>query len=194
MPGRRSIVSVSRCAPSFRASVAGIACSKNSQMCPPLPERDRSRAAAKIQPVTCFQYGLRILLPMRFIQVGRKEEAGFIPEQRVNAHDEVAPGVVVAGKMPANDLVGDGQEVLIRTCRAFDPGLLAQARHPFVATSGCISRLAGLAILEAARIDIVSSAKERAKQSDLGLGRGQVMDKSRRTGSWKNLPDKLAGT
>ena len=121
MPGRRSIVSVSRCAPSLRASAAGIACSKNSQMCPPLPERDRSRAAARFSRRQVSQYRLRILLPLRLVQIGGKEEAGFIPEQRVNAHDEVAPGVVVAGKMPANNLVRDGQEMLIQTGRAFDP-------------------------------------------------------------------------
>ena len=34
-------------APSLRASPAGIACSKKSQMCPPWPERERSRAAAR---------------------------------------------------------------------------------------------------------------------------------------------------
>ena len=94
----------------LRASVAGIACSKNSQMCPPLPERDRSRAAARFQPTTRFQHRLGILLPLRFVQVGREEKAGFIPQQRVNAHDEVPPGVIAAGKMPANDLVRDGQE------------------------------------------------------------------------------------
>ena len=48
--------------------------------------------------------------------------------------------------------------------------------RPLVAASGRISRFAGLAILEAARIDIVSSAKERAKQSDLGLGWREEMD------------------
>ena len=110
MPGRRSIVSVSRCAPSLRASVAGIACSKNSQMCPAIAGAGPLQSRRQIQPPTGFQYGLRILLPLRLVQVGRQEEAGFIPEQWVNAHDEVAPGVVVAGKMPANDLVRDGQE------------------------------------------------------------------------------------
>ena len=64
----------------------------------------------QIQPTTCFQDGLRILLPLRFVQVGREEEAGFIPQQRVNAHDEVSAEVVVAGKMPANNLVRDGQK------------------------------------------------------------------------------------
>ena len=178
MPGRRSIVSVRRCAPSLRASVGRDRLLEKQPDVPAIARARSLQGRRQIQPTTGFQDRSRILLPLRLVQVGRQEEAGFIPEQRVNAHDEVAPGVVVAGKMPANDLVGDGQEVLIRTCGAFDPGLLAQARRPFVATRGRISRLAGLAILEAARIDIVSSAKERAKQGDLGLRRGQVMDKS----------------
>jgi hypothetical protein len=80
--------------------------------------------------------------------------------------------------MPTNDLIRYGQEMLIQTCGALDPGLLAQTRRPFITTSGCISGLTRLAMLEAASIDIVSTAKERAKQRDLGLGRGQVMDKS----------------
>ena len=34
----------------------------------------------QIQPAAGFQYGLCILLPLRFVQVGREEEAGFIPK------------------------------------------------------------------------------------------------------------------
>ena len=129
---------------------------------PDVPAIARTRpleSYRQIQTTTDFDYRSRILLPLRFIQIGSKEEARFIPEQRVNAHDEVAPEVVMAGKMPANDLIRYGQEMLIQTSGAFDPGLLAQAQPPFVATRGCISRLASLAILEASRIDVVSSAK-----------------------------------
>ncbi|HUE69333.1 MAG TPA: hypothetical protein VMP01_00450 [Pirellulaceae bacterium] len=42
-----SLVSVNRCAPSLRASVTGIASSKNSQRWPPFPRRDRSSAAGR---------------------------------------------------------------------------------------------------------------------------------------------------
>src|SRR5215475_5173034 len=45
MSGRRSMVSVRICAPNLRAKVAGTASLKKNQMCPPLPDRDRSTAA-----------------------------------------------------------------------------------------------------------------------------------------------------
>ncbi len=60
---------------------------------------------------------------------------------------------------------------------ALDLGLLAQAAGPLVGARGLIAGLAGLAALEATRINIVASAKERAKQGDLGFGRGVMMDK-----------------
>ena len=65
--------------------------------------------------------------------------------------------------------------------RALDPRLLADAPHPFVAHSGRIAGLAGLAALESARIDVLAAAKERPEQRDLGTrwrnpidGRGGV--------------------
>ena len=78
--------------------------------------------------------------------------------------------VIPPGKMPTDDIVGDGQKTLVRTDGALDPGFLANARNPLVATSGRITRLASSATLEAARIDVVASAKERAKQVNLGAG------------------------
>ena len=47
MSGRRSMALVRRCAPNFRAKVAGMAPSKKNQRCPPWPERERSRAAGR---------------------------------------------------------------------------------------------------------------------------------------------------
>ena len=130
MPGRRSIVSVSRCAPSLRASAAGIASLEKQPDVSAVARARSLQSRRQVQPATGFQNGLRILLPLRLVEVGRQEEAGFVPKQWVNAHDEVAPGVVVAGKVPANDLVRHRQEVLVRTSGAFDSGLLAQARSP----------------------------------------------------------------
>ena len=97
---------------------------------PDVPAIARTRtleSRRQIQTTTGFEERSRVLLPLRLIQIGRQEEAGLIPEHRVNAHDEVAPGVVMAGKMPAYHLIRHGQEMLIRASGAFDPGLLAQA-------------------------------------------------------------------
>jgi hypothetical protein len=82
------------------------------------------------------------------------------------------PHVILPGKMPTDDIVGDGQKTLVRTDGALDAGFHANARNPLVATSGRITRLASSATLEAARIDVVASAKERAKQVNLGAFAG----------------------
>jgi hypothetical protein len=76
-----------------------------------------------------------------------------------------------------NHFVGDGKKAAMRASGAFDLGLLAQASRPFVGTRGLIAGFAGLVALEATRIDIVASTKKRAKQTDLGFGRGAMMDK-----------------
>ena len=176
MSGRRSIVSVRMCAPSLRANAAGMASSKNSQTCPPLPERDRSRAAGRFMRRHVSRMARRILLPMRLVEIGRQEEAGLVLKHRVDAHDEITAGIILAGKMPANHIVGDGKEAAMRAFGALDLGLLAQAPRPLVGTRRLIAGLAGLATLEATRIDIVASTKERAKQGDLGLRRRTMMD------------------
>ena len=72
--------------------------------------------------------------------------------------------------MPADDIVGDWQEPLVRAVAALDPGLFAQARDPLVGTRGRVARFTGPSIVEATRVDVVAPAKERAKQPDLGIG------------------------
>ena len=60
-------------------SVAGIASLEKQPDVSPVAGAGSLQGRRQIQPTTCFQYGLRILLPLRFVQVGREEEAGFIP-------------------------------------------------------------------------------------------------------------------
>ena len=78
MSGRRSIVSVRMWEPSLRASAAGIASSKNIQICPPFPDRDRSRAAGTSVRRARFEDCPRVFLPVDLVKVNRKEEAGFV--------------------------------------------------------------------------------------------------------------------
>ena len=144
--GRSGHTNQARCpagVPSFRSGGASRACAPARREWPPrrtarcarrcrsaiAPARPADPAAAR------FQDRSRILLPLRLVEIGRQEEAGFVLEHRVDAHDEVAAGVVLARKMPADHFVGDGQETVMRTGGAFDLGLLAQAPHPLVAAA-----------------------------------------------------------
>ena len=113
-----------------------MASSKNSQTCPPLPERDRSKAAGRSMRRHVSRKARCILLPMRLVEIGGQEEAGLVPQHRVDAHDEIAAVVILAGKMPANHVVGDGQKTAVRAIGAFDPGLLAHARTHSLAQAG----------------------------------------------------------
>ena len=146
----------------------------------------------QIQPMACFQYGLCVVLPMHFIEVGRKEETGLIPEQRVHAHDELPLEVVVSAKMPTNDVVRHGQKILIRTyCRI---GSSASRTSP--APIHCHTRAhirtcrSGDSQIGADRhlLDREIASETMRSWTQAGTDDGQ----SRRTGSWKNLPDKLA--
>ena len=76
---------------------------------------------------------------------------------------------VVAGQMPANDVVGHRKESAIGTLSALDARLLADAAHPLVGARGRIARLARLPALESTRVDVVATAEQRTEQRDLGL-------------------------
>ena len=72
--------------------------SKNSQTCPPLPDRDRSRAAGKFSRRHVSRTAAASSRQCGLVEVGRQEEAGFVPQHGINAHDEVAAVVVLARK------------------------------------------------------------------------------------------------
>ena len=72
--------------------------------------------------------------------------------------------------MLGDDGIGHGQEVPVWAITAFDLGLAAQARYPFVGAGRGVSRLATLGIAPALGEDIVASSEQRVEQSDLGGG------------------------
>ena len=110
MSGRPSMVSVRTCEPRRRASAAGRASSKKSQTCPPRPERDRSRAAGRSRAPARVQEGARVVLPAGLVEIGRQEEARLVQQQRVNTRDEWLAFGILAGEVPADDVVGHRQE------------------------------------------------------------------------------------
>src|SRR5208282_3284309 len=112
-----------------------------------------------IHPSAGLQNCDHILLPAIAIEVRRQEKACFVQQHRINPHDEIAPRRVVASQMPANRFVSDLIKATIWTLRAFNSGLFADATHPFVRACWGIPGLASLAILEAARIDVLPASK-----------------------------------
>jgi hypothetical protein len=62
------------------------------------------------------------------------------------------------------------------TLAALDPGFLADALNPFIAARRRISGLAGLEVHKPPRVNIISPAKQRAKEGDLGGGSGVMMN------------------
>ena len=62
--------------------------------------------------------------------------------------------------MATDYLVSNRQKSLVRTVGTFDPGLFANPAYPLIGANWRISRLAGLAILKPARIDVIATPKE----------------------------------
>jgi hypothetical protein len=85
---------------------------------------------------------------------------------------------VLAGKMLANDLVGDRQELSTGTCRVLDFRRLADVPRPLIRAGGLITRMARLATLKSTRINILAPAKERTEQGDFGNDRRSMMNGS----------------
>ena len=135
-------------------------------------------AAASLQDRFC------IFLPMGLVEIGCQEEAGLVLKHGVHAHDEIAASIVPTSEVPANDFVIDGQKATLRASDTLDFRFFAQASRPLIGTHRLIAGLAAFAALEATRIHIVASSEERAKQSDFGVGRGMMMDK---TVTWVHL-------
>jgi hypothetical protein len=97
--------------------------------------RSRSfEGGGKTQASATLQEGRRVRLPTSLVEVNSQEEAGFVEEHGVDARDKGLIRVVSARQMPANDVVGDRQEVTMRAYRALDPRLFANAPDPLVGT------------------------------------------------------------
>src|SRR5262245_4190685 len=81
--------------------------------------------------------------------------------------------------MPTNYFISNWKKTLVLAVRALDTRLLADASNPLIAAGGCVTRFPGFSALEPSRINIVSSAKERTKEPDLGVRRRVLIDESR---------------
>lgn len=64
----------------------------------------------------------------------------------------------------------------MRTFGTPDARLLTHIAHPFIRAGGGVTRLARLAALEATRIDVLATAKQRTEQADLRLRRRPAID------------------
>ena len=105
---------------------------------PKVPAVARARSlqgSRQILLVAGFQKRDGIVLPCSFVKVGGQEETRFVPQHRVNAHDETAALAVSARKMPADYLVSDGKKTLVGTFGTFDSRFFADSRNPLIATS-----------------------------------------------------------
>jgi hypothetical protein len=80
--------------------------------------------------------------------------------------------------VPPDHFIRDGEEATVRTLRAFDTRLFADAPYPLVGARGGVAGLSRLAALEPTRVYIVASPKERPKQRDLALGRAELIDET----------------
>ncbi len=134
------------------------------------PVRPKSRTRRRSRPVR------RVVLPIRLVEVGGKEVARFVQEQRIDASHERLAVLILAREVPANDVVGHRQEPAVLGLGALDPQFLADAADPLVRAGRCVPRLAGLSPLEAARVDVFAAAKQRAKEPNLQLGRRLLID------------------
>jgi hypothetical protein len=83
--------------------------------------------------------GCSVVLPVRFIEIERQEEARFVQEQRIDARDKRLALAIFAGQVPANDVVGHGQESAVLTVRALNPRFLTDAAHPLVGAGRRVS-------------------------------------------------------
>ena len=113
----------------------------------------------------------RVLPPAGLVEIDGQEEARLVLKQRIDPCDKRLPHVVTAGQVPANDLIGDGQEASMEALGALDARLLADTAHPLVGARGGVAGLAGLAVFESTGVDVVAAAEERPEESDLRRGR-----------------------
>ncbi len=112
----------------------------------------------------------RIFPPGRFVKIGCQKKACFIMEHRICTHDEITTVVVLTRQMPTNHVIRNGKKTPVRTFGAFNSGLFTYSADPLIGTDRRIARLARFTALEPARVDILSTAKQRTKESDLGGG------------------------
>jgi hypothetical protein len=78
--------------------------------------------------------------------------------------------VVVTCEVPANNIVSYGKKPPERAIGTFDSWFFTNSRHPLMGTSGRIASAPCLTALEAARVDVFATVKQRPEEADFGLG------------------------
>src|SRR5438552_15867162 len=80
--------------------------------------------------------------------------------------------------MPPNHIIGHWKETTVGTLGAFNSRLLAYPTNPLVGTGGSVTRSSRFPTLESSGINVLSSPEERAKEPDLNVGRGLLIDET----------------
>jgi len=80
-----------------------------------------------------------------------------------DAIDEALSGLVIAGEVPPNHVVGHREEATIWTLGALDARFFADALHPLVGAGWGVAGLAGFPALESTRVHVLSSAEQRTE-------------------------------
>src|SRR4029077_3930318 len=93
-----------------------------------------------------------------------------VPKHRIDARHEFPTLVVVTAEMPTNNFVGYAKKTLVRTIGALDSRFLANSPDPLIAATWRIASSACLTAFEALRINILSSMKQRAEETNFGPG------------------------
>ena len=122
-----------------------------------------------------LQEGHGVHGPVFAVEIERQEMTALVFEQGENAGHKVPAASIDAREVPANHLVGDGEEAPVRTIEALDLRLLAQAAHPFVGAGGLVTRAPRLPALETHRVNILPPTKQGSEEGDLLGSRGGLV-------------------
>ena len=114
--------------------------------------------------------------PRPTVEIHRHEVAGLVEQHWVDTHHERLAPIIDARQVPANLVVGYGEESAVGALGALDPGLVANAWHPFMDTGRRVARPARSAAFEPSRIDVLASSEESAKESNLAIRRRSAID------------------
>jgi hypothetical protein len=107
-----------------------------------------------------FEERRRILLPVFLIEIRRQKETSFVLQHSIDTHDKIEAPIIAPRKMPADYLVSDRQKATIKTIRAFDSRLFADAANPLIRAGRRITGPPGIPALEAAGINILPAPEK----------------------------------
>ncbi len=130
----------------------------------------KAEASAAAHESDCISF------PSSLVEIDGQEVAGLVEQHRIDADDKRLITRVSPGQMPSNDIVGDREETAVRTHRALDPGLLADALHPLVRAGGRIAGPAGFPAFESPRVDVFAAAEQRPEEGYLGRCRRMLAE------------------